>query len=439
MLKYFSKLFMSFLQNTLKKFLFCLCIFLLWGIFWWILVFLNDNSKNIENISQNFSHNSEEKKSFSQSSQVFDTPKVKRVYNILQEKFYGFENKSTSEIEEKFITAMVSSLGDKYTEFFNEEETRSFEEELSGNFQWIGAVVDEHELGTLISRVLPNSPAEKAWLIAWDIVVSVNSQSIQWMSPAEAVKLIRWPKWTEVSIEFLREWEKKPLTIKRDEIIIASVDYKILENTNFGYIQVNTFWENTNREFRNALFDLKEKKVSGIILDFRFNGGGLLDTTQELLSVFLPRNKKIVSMKGVKPEENQIIYTDFFWYSDEKTPLVVLVNRFSASASEIFAWALQEYNRAIIIGEKTYGKGSVQETLPLGDGSLIKVTTAKWYTPKDRNIDSEGIEPDVNVEITEEDIKNKFDRQLEYAKKSLEEQVKGEKNFSEIIKILKNL
>lgn len=229
------------------------------------------------------------------------------------------------------------------------------------------------------------------------------------------------------------------MTIKRDEIIIASVDYKILENTNFGYIQVNTFWENTNREFRNALFDLKEKKVSGIILDFRFNGGGLLDTTQELLSVFLPRNKKIVSMKGVKPEENQIIYTDFFWYSDEKTPLVVLVNRFSASASEIFAWALQEYNRAIIIGEKTYGKGSVQETLPLGDGSLIKVTTAKWYTPKDRNIDSEGIEPDVNVEITEEDIKNKFDRQLEYAKKSLEEQVKGEKNFSEIIKILKNL
>lgn len=177
--------------------------------------------------------------------------------------------------------------------------------------------------------------------------------------------------------------------------------------------------------------------ATGIIVDLRFNGGGYLDSAQTILSEFLPKNTPIVLTKENDVRKNETLYTNFFMIPNTKIPLVVLVNELSASASEIVAGAIQDYERGIVVGTKTYGKGSVQQMFDLNDGSMVKITTAKWYTPKDRNIDLEGIVPDIVSDFTAEDYKNVFDRQLDTAKKVIEMQVAGE-NRGEIIKKFQN-
>lgn len=169
-----------------------------------------------------------------------------------------------------------------------------------------------------------------------------------------------------------------------------------------------------------------------MILDFRFNGGGYLDAAQSMLSGFFPKNTAIVSIKENDPRKNEILYTVENRNNLQQIPIVVLVNEFSASASEIFAGAVQDHNRGLLVGKKTFGKGSVQEMFPLGDGTMVKITVAKWYTPKDQNIDEQGITPDITVDFLPEDYKNTFDRQLDIAKKSLQAVVDG-KNTQEII------
>lgn len=223
----------------------------------------------------------------------------------------------------------------------------------------------------------------------------------------------------------------------RDAVNIPSVDGEMVENTQIGYIQINTFGEKTPDEFQSKIRELKEQGALGLILDFRYNGGGYLTSAQSMLGEFLPRNSKIVTTKEVNAAKNATMTTSFFSRADENIPLIILVNEYSASASEIVAGAMQDYGRAIVIGNKTYGKGSVQEMFSLGDGSMVKVTVAHWYTPNDKNIDAEGITPDILVYLTANDYREAFDRQKKLAEKVLSELISG-KSQSEMIEYYKN-
>ena len=235
-----------------------------------------------------------------------------------------------------------------------------------------------------------------------------------------------------MTLKYLRNGEEKTVAVTRDSVNLPSVDAKMIENSPIGYIQINSFGEKTPSEFHSAIVDLKKSSAKGLLLDFRFNGGGYLTSAQTMLSELLPRNSKIVTIKENNPINNESLFTNLLSSPDTEIPVVVLVNAYSASASEIVAGAIQDYKRGIIIGNKTYGKGSVQEMFPLGDGSMIKITIARWYTPNDKNIDNEGIDPDIVVNFTDEDRKNIFDRQKDVAQKILQKMIDGAK-YQEII------
>lgn len=425
---------MTFSQDSQKNFQKIFLTFILGIFLGWMLVF--------GFFYQSFLHwkddKMEENTSFSQNnSQLFNNQKVKKVYRLLEENFYGFEGKTSKELEDGMIAAMMNSVGDKYSEYLNAEESEQLQSELSGHFYGIGAVVDDHEMGAKIARIIDDAPAQKAGLQVGDIVYAVDGKNIDGMKASDAVKLIRGQEWTEVKLSLYREAEKMEIRVTRGEVNIPSVDGKILEDTTIGYIQVNTFWEQTPTEFHKYLTELTTSGATGIVVDLRFNGGGYLDSAQTILSEFLPKNTPIVLTKENDVRKNETLYTNFFMIPNTKIPLVVLVNELSASASEIVAGAIQDYERGIVVGTKTYGKGSVQQMFDLNDGSMVKITTAKWYTPKDRNIDLEGIVPDIVSDFTAEDYKNVFDRQLDTAKKVIEMQVAGE-NRGEIIKKFQN-
>lgn len=193
----------------------------------------------------------------------------------------------------------------------------------------------------------------------------------------------------------------------------------MIEGTKTAYVMLSMFGEKTASEFAKTYGELRAQGAETLILDLRDNGGGLLETAVEILSNFVPKDKVLVTTK----ENNPFMNRSYFSYgpSDIAIPVVVLVNENTASASEITAGALKDYGKAVIVGTKTYGKGSVQQPFVLSDGSELKITVAKWYTPSDRGIDKIGIEPDVNVEFKKEDYENRFDRQLDTAKKVVEE------------------
>ena len=422
---------------TFKFFLFFL-LGIIFGGFWIFLgfkqwFFIANSASQSENILQknNFSQTSDNVKN-SWELWVFSSNKLKKIYSIIDQKFYGFAQKSQEEVENKMAAAMIAGLGDKHSEYFTAEENEEFQSELSGDFEGIGAVVGTHELGAKIERILPNSPAEKFGLLAWDIVISADNNSLAGLTTTDAVKFIRGKKWTSVTLKYLRNGEEKTVAVTRDSVNLPSVDAKMIENSPIGYIQINSFGEKTPSEFHSAIVDLKKSSAKGLLLDFRFNGGGYLTSAQTMLSELLPRNSKIVTIKENNPINNESLFTNLLSSPDTEIPVVVLVNAYSASASEIVAGAIQDYKRGIIIGNKTYGKGSVQEMFPLGDGSMIKITIARWYTPNDKNIDNEGIDPDIVVNFTDEDRKNIFDRQKDVAQKILQKMIDGAK-YQEII------
>ena len=422
---------------TFKFFLFFL-LGIIFGGFWIFLgfkqwFFIANSASQSENILQknNFSQTSDNVKN-SWELWVFSSNKLKKIYSIIDQKFYGFAQKSQEEVENKMAAAMIAGLGDKHSEYFTAEENEEFQSELSGDFEGIGAVVGTHELGAKIERILPNSPAEKFGLLAGDVVISADNNSLVGLSTTDAVKFIRGKKWTSVTLKYLRNGEEKTVAVTRDSVNLPSVDAKMIENSPIGYIQINSFGEKTPSEFHSAIVDLKKSGAKGLLLDFRFNGGGYLTSAQTMLSELLPRNSKIVTIKENNPINNESLFTNLLSSPDTEIPVVVLVNAYSASASEIVAGAIQDYKRGIIIGTKTYGKGSVQEMFPLGDGSMIKITIARWYTPNDKNIDSEGIDPDIIVNFTDEDRKNIFDRQKDVAQKILQKMIDGTK-YQEII------
>lgn len=316
------------------------------------------------------------------------------------------------------IRGMMEALGDKQTFYMEPEVYENETSSLQGSYEGIGAYVDtDGEYLTIVSPI-EGSPADKAGLQPGDQVIAIDGVDMTGVAPEEARLKVLGPDGTDVALTVAREGEPAPLefTITRAEIVVRSAEGKMLEN-GIGYVDINTFGENTTSELRDALDDLMAQNPRGLVIDLRNNPGGYLTTAVEVSSEFIDDGLILIEQFGDGRREE---YTARGKGSATEIPLVVLINEGSASASEILAGALQDYGRAKLVGMQSYGKGSVQNWVPLSDNQgAARVTIAKWLTPMERAIDGVGLAPDVFVEITAEDFEAELDPQLDAAVETL--------------------
>jgi carboxyl-terminal processing protease len=317
------------------------------------------------------------------------------------------------------IKGMVGALDDAYTVFMDPKESKQFSESLNGKLEGIGAELSVENKTLVIVSPLKNSPAARAGLLPGDVIFKIDDKLTADMTLFESITSIRGDKGTTVKLTILRKGAPDPfeVSIVRDSINIDSVTVEKLKD-GIVYLSVNQFNDRTDTEFNKAISDLILTPPKGLIIDLRYNGGGYLDIAVDLLSYILPAKSKAVEIRQ-RSEKNDVIYTKGSPKIPD-VPLVVLVNEGSASASEILAGAVQDLKRGVVMGTKTYGKGTVQEVETFKDGSSIRMTIAKWFTPAGRSIDKAGLIPDVVVEMKDSDIEKKIDTQKEAAVKYLE-------------------
>lgn len=311
------------------------------------------------------------------------------------------------------LRGIVASLGDQHSLFFDPVETQDFSRELQGDFEGIGAELSVKKGQLLVMSALPNSPALRADLRTNDQILAIDGQDTSTMTLDKAVSLIRGKEGTKVKLTIKRDsWpQAKDVELTREKIHFDSVTWKTRPDGIF-YIQVTSFNEDTKSLFDRAINDIIKNKPKGIILDLRGNPGGYLDQAIDMASEWIADGPIV---QEAYDSQQPKIYNATTTAKLKDYPTVVLVNGGSASGSEIVAGALQDDGKATLVGEQTFGKGSVQELRPLSDGSSIKITVARWLTPKGRSIDKEGIKPDVIVERTKDDYDNDKDPQLDKA------------------------
>lgn len=312
------------------------------------------------------------------------------------------------------ISGMVKATGDPYTVFLNPDEAKTFEEDLAGTFSGIGAEIGIKKDRLTVIAPLPGSPAEKAGLRTGDLINRINDESTSGLAIDEAVMKIRGKEGTEVKLAIERGGKEQDYTIKREKIEVKSVKYSI--DKDILKITISRFDENTAGLVREAEEAGIEKNVRGVIVDLRNDPGGYLDSSIDVASEFIEKGT-IVTEKQEKKNKNQSFKAsgNGKMIDKGKYPLVVLVNNGSASASEILAGAIRDNGRGQLLGEKTFGKGSVQEIEKLPGGSQLKVTVAHWYTPRGVNISKEGLTPDIEVKLSDDDFSNSRDPQMDKA------------------------
>ncbi len=311
------------------------------------------------------------------------------------------------------MNGLVDGLGDPYSSYFNPVDNKKFKDEMSGSFEGIGIEIGIKDKHITVIAPLPDTPAAKAGLKAGDIIATIDNQSTNNMSLDEAASKIRGKKGTQVEIGIVRDNEDKiiKLTIVRDKIKIQSVLFE-MKNNDVAYIRVSHFNGDTFWDVNDLTKKILLNKPKGLILDLRNNPGGYLDVGVDITGLWTGERIITFSQDAQNQTQEYQAQTSAV-FNNIKT--VVLVNGGSASASEIMAGALQDYKLATLIGEKTFGKGSVQELIPLNDGSAIKLTVAHWFTPNKRAINEVGIQPDIEVKITDKDLEEKKDPQLDKA------------------------
>lgn len=337
---------------------------------------------------------------------------VNDVYQALKANYDG--KLTQSQLEDGMKHGLAASTKDPYTVFFTAKEAKEFNDQLNNSFSGIGAQLGKDKDGNLeVIAPIDGLPADKAGIKAKDIIVSINGTTTSGMSVDDAVSRIRGPKGTKVKLQVVRNRaETLDFTITRQDINLPSVKTKTLDG-NIGYIQITSFSNDTTESVQKAAQSFKKQNVKGIVLDMRDNPGGLLDASIRVSSLWLPQGTKILDEKqgGTVIDSSSSIGGDVL----NGIPTVVLINSGSASASEITAGALRDNKAAYIIGEKSYGKGVVQQLINFGDGSQLKVTVASWYRPNGQNINHLGITPDKVIKITEEEAKAGTDTQLQAA------------------------
>jgi peptidase, S41 family len=340
--------------------------------------------------------------------------KLNAIDSVLESFYFGDVDDETA--KDNIYKAYLSSYGDKYTMYYTADEYKALKESTNGKFYGIGAVCQlSGEGGVLLVDVYDNGAGYQAGLRSGDRVVNVDGRDITGMELSSAVALIKGDKGTSVTLEVIRGTERLTFSAVRDAVEAKTVSYTLLDN-NIGYLSISQFEEVTTKQFKAAVEDLQSQGMKGLVIDIRNNPGGLLDTVVGMLKYMLPdglivyTEDKQGNRKEYKGQDND----------EFNLPLAVIVNGNSASASEIFAGAIQDYGKGTIIGTQTYGKGIVQTVKPLTDGSAIKFTIAKYFTPKGQDIHGKGVTPDMVVEYdTDADV----DTQLDEAIKNVEAQI----------------
>ncbi|MFP3895655.1 MAG: S41 family peptidase [Anaerolineales bacterium] len=341
-------------------------------------------------------------------------------WDILEREYV---NPQALDVEEAIWGAaegLVSSVGDRNTRFVRPLEAKISQEDMRGSFEGIGATVEMRDGELVIVRPLPESPALTAGLQAGDTILSVDGEPLEGKDILEAISLIRGPKGTTVELLVKREGEPEPFVVRvrREKVDLPTVESRMIEDV--AYLRLTEFNAASKERMHDALKDLLREDPKGLVFDLRANPGGYLNEAVDVASEFLPKGTLLLTeqQRGKGEKEYRVKEAGIA----TEIPLVVLIDGGSASASEIVAGSIRDNDRGILIGEQTFGKGSVQNTHTLQDGSSIRVTVARWYLPDGQNLDGEGIMPDIQVSLTAEDSAEERDPQLDRAVEYLMEE-----------------
>lgn len=357
-----------------------------------------------------------------------------RVWNLMEEKYASASTTQNTSTEDRIrgaIKGMVESYGDPYTVYLPPTDAEMFEDDISGNFSGVGMEVGLRDGLVTVIAPLPETPAEKAGLLPGDVLVKIDDQTTEGMGVDEAVRLIRGEKGTDVVFSVYREGETefKTIAVTRDNITIPTVKTEKIDDT--FVIALYSFNAIAEDKMADALREFDQSGADNLILDLRGNPGGYLQGAVEIAGNFLETGKVVVREQAGTGEEKLFRSRGQVKREYNKNNLVVLVNGGSASASEILAGALKDHGVATIIGETTFGKGSVQELISLDDGSSLKVTIARWLTPDGLSISNAGLAPDINIELTPEDRANQADPQKDAAIRFLHGETVASQDFLE--------
>lgn len=385
----------------------------------------NSYERTIQRLTQNsmISSDTEDSSEDPLINQEF-VDKSNKIFNSVIKKFYFEEDIDKKLMRDNMYKAIINSLGDKYAEYYTAEELQSMFEESEGVYYGIGSYVmmDSETNYPILTGVFKDSPAKKAGLRDGDIIYEVNGENLFGKTLDEAVDLIKGPEETEVNLTIYREGEPDYLdiTVTRGKVESPTVEYEMKED-NIGYLQITEFDDVTTSQFHNAYEDLNNQGMKALILDLRSNGGGNLDTVLSISEELLP--KGIITYT----EDREGKRTDYECKGKTpiEIPMVVLTNGYTASASELLTGALKDYGLATVIGTNTYGKGIVQTIYPMYDGTGIKITTERYFTPKGVCIHGDGIAPDIELKFdseryySEEKIDNQLDFSIDYLKERI--------------------
>lgn len=348
------------------------------------------------------------------SHQNVDMSAFWKAWDILNTKYMSSGTTTTDQQKiDGAIKGLAESLGDPYTTYFNAEENKNFQTDLSGTLEGIGAVLNDKEGVLTVVSVIKNSPAEKAGILPLDKITKIDDTNTVGIDIDKAVHLIRGKKGTSVKLDVMRSGGVSALhfTITRDTINTPVIETKKYPNGTFG-IRINSFTSNAPDLFRDALREFVNSGDTKLMIDLRDNTGGYLDAAIDMVSWFVPTGQTVVTEDFGKNNGTNVYRSKGYNLFNPDMKVVILVNENTASASEIFAGALRDYGRAVLVGTKTFGKGVVQELVPITDSTMLKVTIARWLTPKGTSLSHNGLDPDYEVHFTDEDVKNKTDVQL---------------------------
>ncbi len=341
---------------------------------------------------------------------------------VIKEKYFDAGKVTDEQLLYGAIQGAFESLDDPYSGFFEPSDAKKFHEDLSGSFGGIGAEIGIRNEQIVVIAPLKDNPAEKVGIMAGDKILEINGTSTTGLLVEDAVKLIRGEPGTTVTLLIMREgWsEAREFPIQRAIITVPTLEWE-MKTGNIAYMKLNNFNANVPDLFYQSALPMLMKKPNGIILDLRNNPGGFLDVSVRVAGWFLDRGDIVVRERFNNSEEDR-------YYANGNAslahiPLVVLVNEGSASASEIVAGALRDNRGVTLVGQKTFGKGTVQEVKDMANGSSVKISIAEWLTPNGDSINKKGLKPDYEAKITEDDLKNKKDPQLEKAIEVMKEQI----------------
>lgn len=378
-----------------------------------VRMLLFDTVKKMSTIS---SEETESEKSGNVSGAAIDwnkvTDKEEEIYNTIDDYYLnGIDN---DKMKDGIYKGMVDSLGDPYTVYYNSEEYKQFTSSSSGTYSGIGVAVSQNVTTGAITivKTFKKGSGEKEGMKPGDVIYKVEGKKIEGLELSKVVSMIKGEEGTFVKVTVLRDGKEIEFNLERKKLEVDTVNYRMEERSGkkIGYISVSEFDEVTASQFKNAISELNKEGMEGLVIDLRDNPGGLLDVTCEMLDRMIKKGLLVYTVdKNGKRVDEDATDSDSF-----DKPVAILVNGNSASASEVFSGAMKDYKAATLVGTRTFGKGIVQSIVPFGDGTAMKVTVSKYYTPNGVNIHGTGIEPDVVVELSKDATKNgKYDRKYD--------------------------